>query len=240
MEKNGEVFGEIKERKKKLLVLDLNGLLCYRACAHKIETIPKYRVADAVHGNILVYKRPHCEDFLNFCFERFEVAIWSSAKTWYLDRALDLVMGSLKDKLLFSWDQSKCTKPGFNTKENIDKPIFLKELSKIWLNYLEYSSSNTLLIDNDPYKAILNPPQTAVFLNEYDAEDQDDDALGPEGELRNYLEALAKAEEVGEYVKKNPFGKSAITNNDPDWAYYSMVINSLNRGSSTNANLITV
>lgn len=27
---------------------------------------------------VSVFRRPFCLDFLNFCFERFEVAIWSS------------------------------------------------------------------------------------------------------------------------------------------------------------------
>lgn len=27
-----------------------------------------------------VFKRPFVEDFMKFCFERFEVGIWSSAK----------------------------------------------------------------------------------------------------------------------------------------------------------------
>jgi hypothetical protein len=27
-----------------------------------------------------VYKRPHCEEFMKFCLEKFEVGIWSSAR----------------------------------------------------------------------------------------------------------------------------------------------------------------
>ncbi|ONH96301.1 hypothetical protein PRUPE_7G119500 [Prunus persica] len=50
-----------------------------------------------------VYKRPHSEDFMKFCLERFDVGICSSAKEWYLDNALDCVMKGLRSKLVFAW-----------------------------------------------------------------------------------------------------------------------------------------
>ena len=40
-------------------------------------------------------------------------------------------------------------------------------------------------------------------------------SAGPEGDLRVYLEGLALAENVQEYVKNHPFGQRPI-NNDPD------------------------
>lgn len=85
--------------RKKLLVLDLNGLL-----ANIVSSFPGCK-ADRVIGRrasefltsivvspyqfylindslvslfMLVFKRPFYEDFLNFCFEKFEVGIWSS------------------------------------------------------------------------------------------------------------------------------------------------------------------
>lgn len=61
----------------------------------------------------------------------------------------------------------ECTDSGYKTLENQRKPIFLKELKKIWENkgfkaslpssMGKYSSLNTLLIDDEPYKALLNP-----------------------------------------------------------------------------------
>ncbi|KAK1310177.1 hypothetical protein QJS10_CPA08g00537 [Acorus calamus] len=51
------------------------------------------------------------------------------------------------------------------TIEDRHKPLFLKELKKIWNNQScalpwskgRYTSSNTLLIDDSPYKSLLNP-----------------------------------------------------------------------------------
>jgi hypothetical protein len=62
-------------------------------------------------------------------------------------------------------DQSHCTSTGFTTIENKEKPLLLKELKKLWEKLEpnlpwekgEYSEANTLLLDDSPYKALLNP-----------------------------------------------------------------------------------
>lgn len=65
----------------------------------------------------------------------------------------------------FLQDQTECTRTCFFDLKNKDKPIFIKELKKVWEGTdvgllrlpTQFSSSNTLLIDNEPYKALLNP-----------------------------------------------------------------------------------
>lgn len=217
---------------KKLLVLDLAGVLCDRVFHKNRANIPDNRTPDDASGSFFVYKRPFCEEFVRFCLERFDVGIWSSAKRTNLETALDCVIGEFKGRLLFVWDQDDCTNSGFSTKENKNKPIFFKELKKLWDNKSsnlpwrkgQYSSSNTLLIDDKPYKALLNPPCTAIFPTEYRPDQLDDATLGPNGELRRYLDGLARAADVPAYVKEHPFGQSAITATHPDWDFYSNII----------------
>nr|ABF98947.1 expressed protein [Oryza sativa Japonica Group] len=93
-------------------------------------------------------------------------------------------------------DMSKCTFTGHKTLENIHKPLVLKELRKLW-NKEEpdlpweqgyYSPSNTLLVDDSPYKALRNPPYTAIFPQPYSYLNSNDNSLGPGGDLRVYLE----------------------------------------------------
>lgn len=68
-------------------------------------------------------------------------------------------------KVGFIQDQSHCTETGFNTVENRDKPLLLKELKKLWEKHEvnlpwekgDYNESNTLLLDDSPYKALRNP-----------------------------------------------------------------------------------
>ncbi|KAK1310836.1 hypothetical protein QJS10_CPA08g00526 [Acorus calamus] len=74
---------------------------------------------------------------------------------------------------------------GLKTIDDPKKPLFLKELKKIWDNESSdlpwskerYSSSNTLLIDDTPYKALLNPPNNAIFPHPYSVEHVDDDGF---------------------------------------------------------------
>jgi len=74
------------------------------------------------------------------------------------------------------------------------------------LNYT--GPNNTLLIDDSHYKASLNPPHTAIHPAAWDDPDAhaDDDALGPNGSIRAYLEALTLAEgPIPEFVRTTPF-----------------------------------
>ncbi|XP_074582909.1 uncharacterized protein LOC141839135 isoform X2 [Curcuma longa] len=89
---------KLRFSRKTLIVLDLNGLLadinrgyCNAHTAHK-------RV-----GGKSVFKRPFCDDFLKFCFERFSVGVWSSRRRYNMDPVVDYLMGDLKHKLLFCW-----------------------------------------------------------------------------------------------------------------------------------------
>lgn len=68
--------------------------------------------------------------------------------------------------------------------------------------------NNTLLIDDSHYKASLNPPHTAIHPTAWDDPDAhaNDDALGPNGSIRAYLEALVLAEgPIPEFVSDTPF-----------------------------------
>ncbi|KAL8214510.1 hypothetical protein R6Q57_003959 [Mikania cordata] len=217
--------------KKKLLVLPLRGIIVHRAHRSRPETILRNRRPDFCYGKFLVYKRPFCLDFLKFCFDRFHVGLWSSAKEYNLQGILTNVMGDLKNKLLFTWDQEHCTDSGFMCLENQDKPLFLKELDHLWQKKYpnlpwgdeEYSASNTLLIAS-PEKALLNPPNTAIFPLNYDPANKKDDFLGPKGELRVFLEGLAEAEDVQTYVQDHPVGEPEILPSHPDWDYYCKII----------------
>ncbi|KAJ0736038.1 putative FCP1 domain, HAD superfamily protein [Helianthus annuus] len=229
-------LGSEKNKKKKLLVLPLRGILVYRAHRSRPETIPRNRRPDFCYGSFLVYKRPYCLGFLKFCFQRFNVGLWSSAREHNLQGILTNVMGNLKKKLLFTWDQEHGTDSGFKCLENQDKPLFFKELNHLWEKKYpnlpwsdgEYSASNTLLI-TDPEKSLLNPPNTAIFPRNYDPENRKDDFLGPKGELRVFLEGLAEAEDVQTYVEEHPMGDPEITPSHPDWDHYCKIICCVNK-----------
>ncbi|KAF6165036.1 hypothetical protein GIB67_000620, partial [Kingdonia uniflora] len=149
----------------------------------------------------------------------------------------------------FVQDQSHCTETRFWTLENRNKPLVFKELKKLWdydkhsLPWVKgvYNESNTLLLDDSPYKALRNPPNTGIFPRTYCFQDANDNSLvggsvwlaarslaleivGPGGDLRNYLEGLAMAQDVQKYVEQRPFGQNAITTTHPSWEFYLQVI----------------
>ncbi|XP_015572087.2 uncharacterized protein LOC8284414 [Ricinus communis] len=212
---------------KKLLILDVNGLL--------VDILPYGHIsnkADITISHKSVFKRPFCDDFLQFCFKKFNVGVWSSRTKKNMDKVIDFLMGDSRHKLLFCWHQSHCTNTGFTTVENNSKPLVLKELKKLWdkfdprlpWNKGEYDESNTLLLDDSPYKALRNPPHTAIFPHTYCYKDAGDSSLGPGGDLRVYLERLAEAQNVQDFVAQHPFGQRAITKSNPSWGFYKKLL----------------
>lgn len=113
------------DSRRKLLILDVNGLL-----ADIVSNIFEDYSTSITIGKKLVFKRPFVDDFMQFCFEKFNVGIWTSRTRRNLDMFLDVLMGDFKKQLLFIWDQWHCTDTGRFTIENT-KPLFLKELKKL-------------------------------------------------------------------------------------------------------------
>lgn len=222
--------------RKKLLILDINGLL-----ADIQSHTPKGYKVDKRIAKRAVFKRPFCSEFLKFCFERFDVGIWSSRTKKNVEQVVDYLLGDMKHKLLFCWDLSHCTDTGFKTLENRHKTLVFKELRNIWdkrdpnLPWPkgDYNESNTLLVDDSPYKALLNPPHTAIFPNSYTYQDKSDNSLGLGGELQVYLEGLAMAGDVKMYVERHPFGQSALTEQSPSWGYYHSILRAVSSSTMT-------
>ncbi|KAK1423357.1 hypothetical protein QVD17_18656 [Tagetes erecta] len=216
----------VMRSKKILLILDVNGLL-----ADIILPPPNDCKSDINISRRAIFKRPFSDEFLRFCFQRFDVAIWSSRTRKVLDRVVDYLLGDLKKKLIFLWDLSHCTRSSFRCLENQHKIIVFKKLRKIWEGNSRlasengyYDESNTLLLDDSPYKALLNPKHTGIFPWPYSYKDINDKSLGPDGDLRVYLEGVATSGNVKMYVEQHPFGRRSIDETSPFWSFYSSVL----------------
>jgi predicted nicotinamide N-methyase len=120
------------------------------------------------------------------------------------------------------------------------KPILLKDLKKLWASpsFKRFGPRNTLLLDDSPYKAAMNPEFCAIHPKEYKLEGErreegdasgddafhdkktktDDDVLGPGGALREYLARLAtEADFVDAFVEASPWrscGEEAPASSD--------------------------
>ncbi|KAL0410039.1 UNVERIFIED_CONTAM: hypothetical protein Slati_3593600 [Sesamum latifolium] len=216
---------------KKLLVLCLGGLLVHRLHVRGKASIRGLR-PDIFHGSFLVFKRPFCTEFLKFCFERFEVGLWSSAVNHNVGAVLSEITGGTGSNFLFVWGQEECTDSGFGCLHKKHKPC--SERTEIPVGkkkyYKEkYSASNTLLIDDEPHKCLINPPNTAIFPHPYRKHDTNDSFLGPNGELCKFLDGLSDAKDVPSYVKDHRIGQPAITPSHPDWSYYAKIVGHFDR-----------
>ncbi|KAF9607567.1 hypothetical protein IFM89_036929 [Coptis chinensis] len=151
----------IIKRKRKLLILDVNGLLLH--IGNKFD-LPSDCIADKfIYGKDKT-KFGRCAQY---CHGRYEVPI----------------------VILL-------------------KPLMLKELVKLWdkddpnlpWEKREYNESNSLLVDDSPYKALLNPAHTAIFPTSYDFRNKNENLLGHGGDIRMYLEGLATSKNVQKYI----------------------------------------
>lgn len=71
----------------------MNGLLV--ETYFQFDKLPEEHRPDGKVGRFFVYRRPFCDEFLEFCFENFVVGIWSSAQQ-YVSVWPDLVFSVYK------------------------------------------------------------------------------------------------------------------------------------------------
>ena len=226
-------------RHRHMLVLDLNGLLVDRRMSPFENPVDGTKVApDAKFGKFYIYNRPHMQSFVEWASEHFTVGVWSSAQHHNARTLVNHIWGKQRDRLAFVWGQDRCTHvgamdPAATGPNHRSKPILLKDLNALWAvsSYARFGPNNTLLLDDSPYKAVMNPEHTAIHPAEYklswgadgltvNGDESDltnrqkiaDELLGPGGALREYLAKLSECETVTEYVASNPwrsFGPAA-------------------------------
>lgn len=199
-EKTGEVADvDPLPSGRRLIILDLNGVLCDRG---------PYKA----RSRLTV--RPFALDFVSWCFEHFDVAVWSCGKRENME--MQLFDGR---SLVFVWDQAKSTSLWPRTSEvSADKPLFLKEIDKVFSAVFEhevatpptnswrkvaagperkkirwrYGPGDTLLLDNHSEKFERNPKQNCVVVQTWDPSNRNDATLSLRGELVTNLAKFFK------------------------------------------------
>jgi NLI interacting factor-like phosphatase len=164
---------------KRLLILDLNKVLLYRR--------PR---------STSILPRPHVQEFLSHLSNHYTLASWTSVKneTAKIIRTR-IFPEEIRSRLLFSWSQTQCyvdrsvessTRPG--------KPLISKKLELVWRLFRQYSSANTILLDDTKEKCVYNPAHTQVCPLPFEPEDESipsDEELKPGNRLCLYLDKLA-------------------------------------------------
>ncbi len=189
-----------------LVILDVNGVLGEREPYDPNSRSKKRKFQP----------RPFADAFLDFCKDRFELALWSCTSQ---PGQLSL-FPNLADYILFDWNQDKATNMSPRTSAvGKDKPLFFKELSKVFREMPCFDPSNTLLIDDHVEKFERNQEGTGMVIYQYRADAPhagDDAALDPQGEVCRLLNKLVSSrldfsKHCSELIGKSPLFESHPT-----------------------------
>merc|ERR1712194_901462 len=101
---------------RKLLVLDINGLLVHRI--FNADPLTNPCAPDSVAGEFTLFLRPHVRDFIQWCSARFVIVIWSTVQAKNISPLVELVFGDLPPPAAIL-DQSHCSETGLrHSKKN--------------------------------------------------------------------------------------------------------------------------
>jgi hypothetical protein len=141
-------------------LMDVNGVLL----ATHFGIIGKEKVK-STHTGV----RDGLREFLFHCGSNFNIIFWSSMNINNLERHFAIFFSHAlelgKDCPRFA--QNWCDMSTYTDPDNIERPFFLKHIARLLgdsmgLGGRGATAENTLLVDDTPYKNVLNDPYNAV------------------------------------------------------------------------------
>lgn len=198
-------------RTGRLIVLDVEHLLCYIA--------PYSRVMAASTGirvdNNFVFPRPHLHEFLKFCFEKFDVGIWSSLEKNQLERILASIFTRIElNSLKHIWDESHCLNVSDSRSSN--QRFFVKSFDMVEKYTKDYHVGDMILIDTDPYHTCLDVVVSSLYPPKFLGSSDDHFLLGV---LIPYLEKLANSSEYLALANWEKYPDWSVRSLRRDWKY---------------------
>lgn len=164
----------------RLLLLDINGVLC---CKYKKDNDLSERLS---HSDLLELKsysvmlRPGYREFLNFCYEHFTVAFFSSTTRQNANAILEKILTpEHKSKTLFRWFRDRTQlDPHYGIIPEIEKHDTVKKLEDVFNCPLfnedrKYGLGNTLLCDDSAQKTRFNESKNIVIFPEFKGDPND-------------------------------------------------------------------
>lgn len=196
----------------RLVILEVENLLCYIA--------PYSRVLAASTGfrveNHFIFPRPNLHEFMKFCFENFDVGIWSALEKNLLHKILESILTKSElGSLRHIWDVSLCVDVGVSRSSN--ERFFVKSFDMVEKYTKEYHVCNMILIDTDAYHTCLDLLVSSLYPPKFLGSNDDNvfsELLIP------YLEKLAKSQDnlVGANWEKYPLWSVRCL--ERDWKYH--------------------
>lgn len=137
--------------KNKLLILDLDECLFHSVYKSEFST-QSYDFLknsfEVLGGMYRTMFRPHLQEFLEFAFENFDVAVWTAAGKEYAEFVLN-EMNLDTTKLQFFYTEKNCTaKYDYGEGWGMGHMIYQKTISK--LSKKGYDMDKVLMVDDKP------------------------------------------------------------------------------------------
>lgn len=163
----------ITPQRKKLLILDINGILCYKANTNTAvcnsSTLPV--IFKTKYYEVIL--RPYAKEFLREMFELYNVAFFTSTTERNADKILQNILTKQQSrKTFFKWYRDKTHADPTIIPEN---PTELFETLKMLEDVFNlskvinagYDYTNTLLCDDSKFKVRYNPKQNVLICESF-------------------------------------------------------------------------
>lgn len=152
--------------KKKALILDLEGVLLATFELHPGFSRPSWtRYMRIVKDNNEMHAvRGDAEYFLSFCFEFFEVWIWSCHRLKKAQCIISTCFPAQSHKFKMIMDNRYCQNSNFMIGY---KRAYHKNLPKIWQLFDYLDEGNTIMFDDTPYRVMWNMRGTYMIFPKF-------------------------------------------------------------------------
>lgn len=193
-----------------LVILDLNGALIYRQ--NNLKRTPRLR--------------PHLAQFLSFLFQNCQVMIWSSARSFNVQKMVQIGFREYVERLDRIWSREDFRL----SQSDYDKKVLtLKDLEYVWeaeekerkdakmgdpkKSRFRYDQTNTVIIDDNPDKCQLQP-HNCIVVPEYNTARHKSGGDVELVKIRLYMETLIRQQNVSAYMRIHPFDSSSLEYDD--------------------------
>ncbi len=193
---------------KNLVILDIDETLIHSCLKDEING----KLYDFIFEKYFVFKRPYLDNFIAYCYENFDIAVWSAGTNDYVNFIVSQIFPN-PSELHFIWSRENCTVKNNLYFENIylgdlseyPQITHFKNLSKV--KKKGYKLENIFFID-DRAEGHTKNYGNLVLVQPYYGEQDDKELML----LTNYLDYLKEQPNVRKIEKRGWRNLLNITN----------------------------
>jgi TFIIF-interacting CTD phosphatase-like protein len=154
MSASNDTSQKIDTSKKMNVILDLDSTVInsLRPWDEQPKGLTGYTMENDSEAEYIVYERPHLQEFLDYLFANFRVAVWTAATKDYAIFIVEniLLQNKPERKLEFLFFDYHT-----DISEKISKIDCIKDLNLVWNTFPGFNNKNTVIIDD--YEEVYMP-----------------------------------------------------------------------------------